>query len=86
MVEDKNLIWKFPEFEEKVPVRVDKIEKNKFVSFFWEGENGKETRVELELTPQNKNATLVRIHEKQKDNDMDIKFLAQNTPKAGQIS
>lgn len=34
MEEGKKLIWKFPEFEEKVPVRLEKVKKNKFVSFF----------------------------------------------------
>lgn len=80
MEEGKKLIWKFPEFEEKVPVRLEKVKKNKFVSFFWDGEQGKETLVEMELIPQHQNATLVRIHEgRQEDNNTDIKWLSQNT-------
>ncbi|HLU80717.1 MAG TPA: SRPBCC domain-containing protein [Flavobacteriaceae bacterium] len=80
MEEGKKLIWKFPEFEEKVPVRIDKVEKNKFVSFFWDGEQGKETLVEMELIPQHQHATLVRIHEgRQEGNDLDVKWLSQNT-------
>lgn len=80
MEEGKKLIWKFPEFEEKVPVRIEKVKKNKFVSFFWDGEQGKETLVEMELIPQHQHATLVRIHEgRQEGNDLDVKWLSQNT-------
>src|SRR5690606_32627795 len=80
MEEGKKLIWKFPEFEEKVPVRIDKVETNKFVSFFWNGEQEKETLVEMELIPQHQHATLVRIHEgRQESNDLDVKWLSQNT-------
>ena len=35
MEEGKNLIWKFPEFDFECPVKVGKVENNKFVSFYW---------------------------------------------------
>ena len=34
MEEGKNLIWKFPEFDFECPVKVEKVENNKYVSFF----------------------------------------------------
>ena len=36
MEEGKNLIWKFPEFDFECPVKVQKIEKDKYISFYWE--------------------------------------------------
>lgn len=49
MEEGKNLIWKFPEFDFECPVKVDKIETNKYISFYWEN-SGKDLLVELTLT------------------------------------
>ena len=35
MEEGKKIIWNFPEFKMDAPIRVGKIEKNKYISFFW---------------------------------------------------
>jgi uncharacterized protein YndB with AHSA1/START domain len=79
MEEGKQLTWKFPEFDEKVPVRVGKIEKDKYVSFYWEND-GVELFVEMTLTPIEDSATLVTVTEKSRKNDeAGIKWLKGNT-------
>lgn len=79
MEENRQVLWKFPEFEEEFPVRVSKIEKNKYVSFCWDMDNI-ELLVEITLTPRDNNATLVTVTEKSRDNDeAGIKWLKGNT-------
>ena len=80
MEEGKNLIWKFPEFDDEAPVRVGKVEKDKYVSFYWNAEDGSELLVEMTLTPKGNNATLVTITEKSMKNDeAGLKWLKGNT-------
>jgi len=75
----KEILWKFPEFDEQFPVRVDKIEKNKYVSYYWDTD-GKELLVEMQLTTVSDNSTLVIITEKSMPNDeAGIKWLKGNT-------
>ena len=75
----KEIFWKFPEFDEQFPVRVDKIEKNKYVSYYWDTD-GKELLVEMQLTTVSDNSTLVIITEKSMPNDeAGIKWLKGNT-------
>lgn len=75
----KNLIWHFPEIKEEVPVRVGKIEKDNRISFYWDGAEGKELLVEINLIPKEK-STLVRITEKSMNNDeAGIAWLKGNT-------
>lgn len=62
------LVWKFPEFESEVPVRVGKIEQDKYISYYWNS-NGQELLVEMELSSPAENETLVRISEKSREND-----------------
>ena len=79
MEEGKRIIWKFPEFDMEVPVRVDKIEQNQYVSFFWNNDN-KELLVEMTLTARESNPTLVTVTEKSMANDeAGIKWLKGNT-------
>jgi uncharacterized protein YndB with AHSA1/START domain len=79
MEEGKNLTWWFPEFEEGFPVRVGRIERDKYISYYWEAE-GKELLVEINLAPRPNNNTLVTITEKKMDNDeAGIKWLKGNT-------
>ena len=33
----ETLTWKFPEMDMEFPVRVDKIEKDKYISYYWDG-------------------------------------------------
>lgn len=75
----KEIFWKFPEFDEQFPVRVDKIEKNKYVSYYWDTD-GKAFLVEMNLTNVGDNSTLVTITEKSMTNDeAGIKWLKGNT-------
>ena len=79
MEADREVKWKFPEFDEEFPVRVGKIEKNKYVSFFWDMDSI-ELLVEITLTPRDNNSTLVNITEKSRNNDESgIKWLKGNT-------
>ena len=79
MEEGKEIFWKFPEFDEQFPIRVDKIEKNKYVSFYWDTD-GKPFLVEMNLTLASDNSTLVTITEKSMPNDdAGIKWLKGNT-------
>ena len=80
MEEGKQLLWQFPEFDMEFPVRVGKIEKDKYISYYWKDDGGKELLVEMMLTPKDSNATLVTITEKSMDNDeAGIKWLKGNT-------
>ena len=79
MEQDKKLAWQFPEFDMEVPVRVGKIEKDKYISYYWDSGKGKELLVEMTLTPKD-NDTLVTITEKAMDNDeAGIEWLKRNT-------
>ena len=79
MENGKEITWKFPEFDMKVPIKVDKIEKNKYISFYWENE-GVDLLVEMTLTPRGISSTLVNITEKSRKNDeAGIKWLQGNT-------
>jgi uncharacterized protein YndB with AHSA1/START domain len=79
MEENKQIMWKFPEFDIEFPVRIGKIEKNKYISFYWDTD-GIELFVEITLTAQNNNSTVVIITEKSRNNDeAGIKWLKGNT-------
>jgi uncharacterized protein YndB with AHSA1/START domain len=75
----EKILWQFPEFDMEFPIKVDKIEKDKYVSFFWEVD-GTELLVEIKLTPRAIGSTLVNITEKSRKNDESgIKWLQSNT-------
>jgi uncharacterized protein YndB with AHSA1/START domain len=79
MEEGKKIMWSFPEFDMEFPVRVGKIEMNKFISFYWDVD-GKELLTEMTLIPKINNSTLIRISEKSMENDeAGIKWLTGNT-------
>jgi uncharacterized protein YndB with AHSA1/START domain len=79
MEENKKIIWRFPEFATDVPIRIGKIEKNKFITFYWDSD-GIELFTEMTLTPKANNSTLVSITEKSRENDeAGIKWLIGNT-------
>jgi uncharacterized protein YndB with AHSA1/START domain len=78
MEEGKDLIWNFPEFGGDSSITVGKIEKDKYISFYW-GRNN-EQLVEINLEPYKGKATVVTVTEKSKDNDeAGIKWLKSNT-------
>ena len=77
--EGKQVMWKFPEFPVEFPVRTGRIEQNKYISFYWDMD-GIELLVEMTLSPEKGNSTLVTITEKSRNNDDDgIKWLKGNT-------
>lgn len=79
MEEGKNLIWKFPEFDMEVPIRVGKIIKDQFVSYYWMVDE-KELLVEIKLIARENNSTLVSISEKSMlNNTAGINWLKGNT-------
>ena len=80
MEEGKSLIWRFPEFDMDVPVRVGKTEKDKYISYYWDDPDGTELYVEIILTTKENNATLVTVTERSRDNNEEgIKWLKRNT-------
>jgi uncharacterized protein YndB with AHSA1/START domain len=79
MEENKKIIWRFPEFDMDVPVRIGRIEKNRLITFYWDSD-GIELLTEMTLTPKANNSTLVSITEKSRENDeAGIKWLIGNT-------
>ena len=79
MEEGKTLRWKFPEFDEEFPIEVGKIEKNRYVSFYWEME-GNKLLVEISLIPKENDSTLVSVSEKSRENNEEgLKWLSGNS-------
>ena len=80
MEEGKYLNWRFPEFDMEVPVRVGKIEKDKYISYYWDDPDGTELLVEMNLISNENSATLITITERSRDNNEEgIKWLKRNT-------
>lgn len=79
MEQGKTITWKFPEFDLEFPIRVDKLEEGKYVSWYWEA-NDKELLVEIMLIPRNDGSTIVTIKETGMPNDeTGINWLKGNT-------
>lgn len=79
MEEGKNLVWRFPEFDVDVPVRVGRIEQEKYVSYYW-GEEDKELLVEMKLHPAENNSTVVHITEgKMENNEAGLEWFSGNS-------
>lgn len=78
MEEGNDLIWKFPEFDMKVPVKVVKAEPN-LISYYWEN-SGENLLVEMKLSTVGDNFTLVKISEKSmENNEAGLKWLSGNS-------
>jgi len=74
--ENAELIWTFPEFDEKCPVTITQYILNKKIAFVWDPE----TVVEIELQEQPDKSTLVKVTEGSKEvNEKNIKWFAGNT-------
>ena len=72
----KELIWKFPEFDDKIPVKDIKIESNQSISFVWDDE----TIVKILLQQLPDKSTLVKITEEGKPFSEDnLKWVLSNT-------
>ena len=79
MDEGKELLWKFPEFDMEFPIKVGKIIKDNYISYYWEMVNV-ELLVEMNLTAKDDNSTLVSISEKSRNNDVaGLKWLSGNS-------
>lgn len=80
MEEGKDLIWKWPEFEFKAPIRIGKIEKNRLVTYYWFMDE-LELEVAIKLEPlHDDTATLVSITEKSHPhNEEGLKWLSGNS-------
>lgn len=73
------LIWNFPEFEKDYTIRVGKIKKDKYISFYWMMDDI-ELLVEMNLKEQADNSTLITISEKSRGNDeAGLKWLSHNS-------
>lgn len=80
MEEGKVLTWNFPEFEEGFPVRIGKVDQDKYVSYRWDGENGEDLLVEMTLEALVDGSTVVTVTEKEMpNNEAGIKWLKGNT-------
>ncbi|THD31193.1 MAG: ATPase [Flavobacterium johnsoniae] len=78
MEEGKEIEWKFPEFDMQFPITVGKIEKDKYVSYYWDV-NEKKNLVEITLAPLGKD-TVVTVTEKgMENNEEGISWLMGNT-------
>jgi len=79
MESGKQLIWQFPEFENEFPIRVDKIETDTYISYFWLIDDI-ELLVEINLMPVDTNNTIITVTEKSRKNDVaGINWLKGNT-------
>jgi uncharacterized protein YndB with AHSA1/START domain len=72
----KEVIWKFPEFDETFPVNEIKIEANRSISFVWDPK----TTVTIKLEKSSDNSTIVRVNENGKElNEANLKWVLENT-------
>ena len=72
----KEVIWKFPEFDEKFPVKEIKIETDRSISFVWDPE----TVVNITLEKLPDNSTIVRVNENGKElNEDNLKWALDNS-------
>lgn len=80
MEENKTLEWKFPEMDLRFPVKVKKVDLDKYVSFAWDGMDGRELLVEIKFNPKTSGSTFLEITEKERENNEEgIKWLKSNT-------
>jgi uncharacterized protein YndB with AHSA1/START domain len=79
MEEGRQIMWKFPEFDTEFPIRVSKITKNEYISYYWDID-GIELLVEMNLASRGGDLTVVTITEKSMKNDeKGINWIKGNT-------
>ncbi|MGC1632439.1 MAG: SRPBCC domain-containing protein [Gelidibacter sp.] len=72
----KEVIWKFPEFEDRFPIKEINIEAHRSISFVWDPE----TVVNITLEKLQDNSTLVRVDENGKEmNEANLKWALENS-------
>lgn len=62
MESGKTITWYWADYNATHDIKVQKVEKDKFISFKWDG-SGVETLTEIELIAKNENHTFVKITE-----------------------
>ncbi|MGV3459629.1 MAG: SRPBCC domain-containing protein [Flavobacterium sp.] len=77
--EGAHLVWRFPEFDEDVPVRAGKIIKDKLISVYWENEGGHETLIEFDLEDRGDKTVVTVTEGTMPNDDKGIKWLGGNT-------
>ncbi|MBK9109467.1 MAG: SRPBCC domain-containing protein [Saprospiraceae bacterium] len=79
MESGKSLIWKFPEFDMDIPVRIGKLIPNEYISYTWD-QAGIDLNVEMRLESLKDGSTLVQISEQAADSEkLGIDWLKGNT-------
>jgi len=77
--EGKKIIWKFPEWDDEIPIRVVKVDPDKYISYYW-SQDDIDLLVEMTLKPVENDQTVVIVTEKSMKNDeAGIKWLKGNT-------
>ena len=72
----KEVIWKFPEFDDKFPINKIKIETNRSISFVW----NPETVVNITLEQLPDTSTIVSVNENGKElNEDNLKWALENS-------
>jgi uncharacterized protein YndB with AHSA1/START domain len=72
----KEVIWKFPEFDDYYPIKEIKIENDHSISFVWDPE----TVVVITLENYHNHSTIVRVNEKGKAlNEKNLKWALENS-------
>ncbi|RIA10218.1 uncharacterized protein YndB with AHSA1/START domain [Flavobacteriaceae bacterium MAR_2010_72] len=72
----KEVMWKFPEFEDKFPITEIKIENTSEISFVWDPE----TIVSIRLEKLPDDSTIVRVNENGKElNEANLKWALENS-------
>ena len=72
----KEVIWKFPEFEDKFPVKEINVKNNNSISFVWDPE----TIVKITLEKLPDNSTIVRVNENSKElSEENLKWAIENS-------
>ena len=72
----KDVIWKFPEFPDKFPIKEVKIETNRSISFVWDPE----TVVKITLEELPDNSTVISVNENGKElNEDNLKWALDNS-------
>ena len=72
----KEVIWKFPEYEDRFPIKDIKILNNSSISFVWDPDTV--VRITLEQLPDD--STIVRVNENGKEfNEGNLKWALENS-------
>lgn len=72
----KEVLWKFPEFPDRFPIKVNDIETPRLISFVWDPD----TVVTITLEKYSEDSTIVKVKEGSKDiNEDNLKWAIENS-------